>query len=89
MKFWNVSSLVLFYGDESRTCTQNTSKKIVAFEMSNSAEYWKYLGFDKVTNEEVSRRKNQNGDILNTIKKWSALRHLMSEVGSIATDCTC
>lgn len=60
---------VLFYGVETWTMSQATTKKIEAFEMWCYRRMLRISWVDKITNEEVLNRMKKDKELLYTIKK--------------------
>ena len=70
---------VLFYGVESWTLTETTSKKLEAFELWLYRRILRVSWTEKVTNSEILRRMNKEKEVLYTVKsrKLQYLGHIM------------
>lgn len=70
---------VLLYGVESWTLTENTMKKLEAFELWTYRRMLRISWIDHVTNVEVMKRMGKDKEVINTVKtrKLSYFGHVM------------
>lgn len=68
-----------FYGVESWTLTESTTKKLQAFEMWIYRRIQRVSWMEHVTNNEIPRRMNKEPEVVNTVKdrKLQYLGHVM------------
>jgi len=74
---------VALYAAETRTLTQTGRRRLEAFEMWIWRRIEKISWLDKVTNEEVLRRVNEDRQILNSIwqRKYRWIGHVLRHDG--------